>query len=120
MSTTRPLTGEFTRTSCSSLNCTLPVVSSICGRVTYSGFAVFTAASGAGADGSRGFAPALGDPDGPSEQPAQASPITTSAAHRETLRLKGSPDGGLELVDRGPVVAERSELLERGLPIRAL
>src|SRR5260370_347868 len=50
-STTRPVTGAVMRTSCSSLNWTLPVVSSVVTRVLYSVLTTRTTAAGAAGRG---------------------------------------------------------------------
>src|SRR5439155_20426480 len=110
-SSTRPVTGALMRTSCSSLNCTLAVVSSSAVRVRYSGRTMVT-----GLTAALGAADFPGGEDLASPQPAARAVVRRSARTR-ILLLQRAADGGLELVDGGVIIAERAEVLQRLLPI---
>src|SRR5215467_694544 len=114
-SVTRPVTGAFTRTSSSSLNCTLPVVSSTAARVRTSGCTTRTgsvAAPGAGT----GWASCS---DLESLHPERRATRRRGSQGR-TLRLKVAAHGRLERVHRGAVVGDGAEVLEGLLPVAPL
>src|SRR6266850_2734470 len=128
-SSTRPVTGAWTRASASSLNCALPLVSSEVARSCSFGAATTTetlARAGAAAGSALAVAPAVWGPRyGPPRPPtlgrAPAEPWRASGLTQDVSSgLPWSADGGFELVERAPVGAERAEVLERGLAIRAL
>src|SRR5215510_15505166 len=114
-SITRPVTGALTRTSCSSLNCAFPVVSSTAMRVRYSGWTMVT--------GFFGAAPAAGATGGwedlASPHPA-ARAVTRMMARVRMSLLQRAANGGLELIERGVVVAERAVVVQRLLAIGPL
>src|SRR3989442_6146016 len=118
-SRTRPVAGACTRTSDSSLNCTFPVVSIMRWRVRYSGATTAGVTSDAAGDSGPRLDEAAGAGD------SQAAPASTKSARTTTSRIvtlvrPRAADGRFELVQRGPEVAHRAEMLERRLAVGPL
>src|SRR6185295_16401014 len=101
-STTRPVTGAVIRTSCSSLNWTLPVVSSVVTRVLYSGLTTLTSASGRAGTGSAvDLAAAGGAPD--QSPPADRTEIEATSRANRMLVLPWAANIGPELRNLRPL-----------------
>src|SRR5438876_12188078 len=112
----RPVTGALTRTSCSSLNWTLPVVSRTAVRVRGSAWTIRTGlwvvVAGPGEVGVCADLASL--------HPAARAPTRAMMRTMRILLPQGCAHGGFEKVDGRLVVAERLQVLERGLAIGAL
>src|SRR6266851_5237642 len=120
-SSTRPVAGACTRMSASSLNWTLPVVSMTLNRVRYSGATTSGVRSvGAAAVPASGFGEASGGTDESPQAALKRARSRRTAHWTDMLVLSRTADGGLELVESGPEVTERAQVLEGDFAVRLL